>query len=75
MTLVVQYLHFKYFIEQLEVIWFIKPPDCFLPKPWGSDLVKFRLMKVGKEFCFHLLMDKQQTTSVENKDLNAAGGI
>lgn len=75
MTLVVQYLHFKYFIEQFEVIWFMKPPDCFLTKPSGSDLVKFRLMKAREEFYFHLLMNKQQKTSVENKDLNAVGGI
>lgn len=74
MTLVVQYLHFKYFIEQLEVIWFIKPPDCFLTKPWGSDLVKFRLLKAGEESYLHLLMDKQKT-SVETKDLNAGGCI
>lgn len=40
MTLVVKYLLFKHFIEQPEVIWFIKSPDCFLTKPWGSDLVK-----------------------------------
>lgn len=58
MTPMVQYLHFKHFIEQLEVIWFIKTPDHFLTKPWGSDLVKFRLLKAGEESCLHLLMDK-----------------
>lgn len=58
MTPVVQYLHFKHFIEQLEVIQLIKPPDCFLTKPWGSDLVKFRLLKAGEEFYLHLQMDK-----------------
>lgn len=45
MTLVTQYFYFKYGIEQLEIIFLIKHPYCFLIKPCGSDLVKFRLLK------------------------------